>query len=40
MCGLMGIIYGPLALTAFLTLADMYFREYQPYFEHRDCGDN
>jgi predicted PurR-regulated permease PerM len=34
MCGLMGIIYGPLALTAFLTLSDMYFREYQPYFEH------
>ncbi|MDD2463133.1 MAG: AI-2E family transporter [Desulfobulbus sp.] len=33
MCGLMGIIYGPLALTAFLTLSDMYFREYQPYFE-------
>lgn len=40
MCGLMGIIYGPLALTAFLTLADMYFREYQPYFEHNDCNDN
>lgn len=38
MCGLMGIIYGPLALTAFLTLADMYFREYQPYFEHNDCN--
>jgi predicted PurR-regulated permease PerM len=36
MCGLMGIIYGPLALTAFLTLSDMYFREYQPYFEHLD----
>lgn len=31
--GLMGIIYGPLAVTAFLTMADMYFREYQPYFE-------
>lgn len=40
MCGLMGIIYGPLALTAFLTLADMYFREYQPYFEHSDCADD
>ena len=40
MCGLMGIIYGPLALTAFLTLSDMYFREYQPYFEHLDwSGD-
>nr|WP_320010800.1 AI-2E family transporter [uncultured Desulfobulbus sp.] len=35
-CGLMGIIYGPLALTAFLTLSDMYFNEYQPYFEHLD----
>jgi len=31
--GLMGIIYGPLAVAAFLTLADIYFREYQPYFE-------
>ncbi len=31
--GLMGIIYGPLAVTAFLTMADMYFREYQFYFE-------
>lgn len=40
MCGLMGIIYGPLALTAFLTLADMYFREYQPYFEHSDGADD
>jgi len=37
MCGLMGIIYGPLALTAFLTLSDMYFNEYQPYFEHLEC---
>lgn len=33
--GIMGIIYGPLAVTAFLTLSDMYFREYQPYFEER-----
>ncbi len=31
--GIMGIIYGPLAVTAFLTMTDMYFREYQPYFE-------
>ena len=31
--GLMGIIYGPLAVAAFLTLADIYFLEYQPYFE-------
>jgi predicted PurR-regulated permease PerM len=36
MSGVMGIIYGPLAVTAFLTLADMYEREYQPYFDHRD----
>lgn len=34
--GVMGIIYGPLAVTAFLTLADMYVLEYQPYFDHRD----
>ncbi len=31
--GVMGIIYGPLAVTAFLTLSDMYFKEYQSYFE-------
>ena len=31
--GLMGIIYGPLAVAAFLTLTDIYFREYQSYFE-------
>ena len=34
------IIYGPLALTAFLTLADMYFCEYQPYFENQDENGN
>jgi predicted PurR-regulated permease PerM len=34
--GVMGIIYGPLAVTAFFTLVDMYFHEYQPYFDHRD----
>ena len=31
--GLLGIISGPLALTAFLTLVDMYAKEYQPYLE-------
>lgn len=31
--GLLGIIAGPLTLTAFVTLADMYSREYQPFFE-------
>jgi predicted PurR-regulated permease PerM len=39
MYGLMGIIYGPLALTAFLTLSDMYFCEYQTYFEHQDANN-
>lgn len=34
--GVMGIIYGPLAVTAFFTLVDMYLLEYQPYFDHRD----
>jgi predicted PurR-regulated permease PerM len=34
--GVMGIIYGPLAVTAFLTLSDMYFKEYQSYFEQGD----
>ena len=34
--GVMGIIYGPLAVTAFFTLVDMYFLEYQPYFDNRD----
>ncbi len=34
--GIMGIIYGPLAVTAFLTLSDMYVREYQPYVDNRD----
>ncbi len=38
MCGLMGILYGPLALSAFLTMSDMYFREYQSYFEHSEPG--
>ena len=26
---------GPLAVSAFLTLADMYFRDYRPCFERR-----
>lgn len=34
--GVMGIIYGPVAVTAFLTLTDMYVLEYQPYFDKRD----
>ena len=33
--GIMGIVYGPLAVSAFLTLADMYFRDYRPCFERR-----
>lgn len=33
--GVMGIIYGPLAVTAFFTLVDMYFLEYQPFLDHR-----
>jgi len=36
--GVMGIIYGPLAVTAFFTLVDMYLLEYQPYFDHRDAS--
>jgi predicted PurR-regulated permease PerM len=28
--GLLGIIYGPLVVTAFLTLTEIYFREYKP----------
>jgi len=36
--GVMGIIYGPLAVTAFFTLVDMYVLEYQPYFDHRDAS--
>lgn len=38
--GIMGIIYGPLAVTAFLTLADMYFQEYQLYWEHPNDSSN
>jgi predicted PurR-regulated permease PerM len=38
--GVMGIIYGPLAVTAFLTLTEMYVLDYQPYFDHRDEHGN
>ncbi len=38
--GVMGIIYGPLAVTAFLTLTEMYLLDYQPYFDHRDEHGN
>lgn len=38
--GIMGIIFGPLAVTAFLTMADMYFSEYQPYFEQTKDTDD
>jgi predicted PurR-regulated permease PerM len=34
--GVMGIIYGPLAVTTFFTLIEMYVLEYQPYLDHRD----
>jgi len=37
--GLIGIIYGPLTVTAFFTLVDMYLLEYQPYFDYREPGD-
>ena len=33
--GAMGIIYGPLAVTAFLTLAKMYEQDYQPYVDQK-----
>ncbi|MCL2458732.1 MAG: AI-2E family transporter [Desulfobulbus sp.] len=36
--GVMGIIYGPLALTAFFTLLDMYLIEYKPYLERGEAG--
>ncbi len=31
--GVLGIIYGPLAVTAFLTLSEIYCKEYHPYLE-------
>jgi len=33
--GVLGIIYGPLIVTAFLTLSDMYLNEYRPYLDHK-----
>lgn len=38
--GIIGIVYGPLAVTAFLTLVGMYFRDYQPYFERTPQTDD
>ncbi len=38
--GIMGLIYGPLAVTAFLTLADMYERDYQPYVDQKTDNDS
>lgn len=34
--GVLGIIYGPLIVTAFLTLTEIYFREYKPLSEEED----
>ncbi len=33
--GVLGIIYGPLIVTAFLTLSEIYLNEYRPYLDHR-----
>ena len=33
MFGVLGIIYGPLVVTAFQTLSDIYLKEYVPKFE-------
>ena len=33
MFGVLGIIYGPLIVTAFLTLSEMYLKEYRPYMD-------
>jgi len=33
--GVLGIIYGPLIVTAFLTLTEIYFREYKPLHEEQ-----
>jgi predicted PurR-regulated permease PerM len=38
--GLLGIIYGPLVVTAFLTLTEIYFREYKPDIPHVDMSKN
>ncbi|BCO10413.1 AI-2E family transporter [Desulfolithobacter dissulfuricans] len=36
MFGVLGIIYGPLIVTGFLTLSDIYLKEYRPALEHPD----
>jgi len=33
--GIWGIIYGPLIVTAFLALSDMYLNEYRPYLDKK-----
>ncbi len=33
--GVLGIIYGPLIVTAFLTLSEIYINEYRPFLDHR-----
>lgn len=38
--GVLGIIYGPLIVTAFLTLADIYLAEYDQYVKGEVCLDN
>jgi predicted PurR-regulated permease PerM len=37
--GILGIIYGPLIITAFLTLADIYIDNYEQYItcENEEC---
>ena len=37
--GVLGIIYGPLIVTAFLTLTEIYFREYKPLLEDDNGAD-
>jgi predicted PurR-regulated permease PerM len=36
MFGVLGIIYGPLIVTAFLTLSDIYLKEYRPVLDGGD----
>ncbi len=38
--GIMGIVYGPLAVSAFLTLTDLYQRDYQPRLERMVRGED
>ncbi|HHD63204.1 MAG TPA: AI-2E family transporter [Desulfobulbaceae bacterium] len=38
--GILGIIYGPLLVTAFLTLADIYLKEYKPSIDRTTIGDH